>query len=241
MAKGAPSFHRMAEPERLDDANRERAPLIGLELVIGLVFAVLAGALFGWLGEEVLEGGTQALDDRLRALVNQHATPTLTEIMRLASTWGAPARLGVVGAVAAGGFLLRGWRRGALLVVITLLGAGLIDLGLKLLFGRERPVAFFEDYPSPTSYSFPSGHTLYATAFFGGLAVLLWPRLRSPLARVVVCLAAFALILLIGFSRIYLGVHYPSDVLGGLAAGTVWVGAVALGDRIASYWRRRPR
>ena len=76
MAKGAPSFHRMAEPERLDDANRERAPVIGLELVIGLVVAVLAGALFGWLGEEVLEGGTQALDDRLRALVNQHATPT---------------------------------------------------------------------------------------------------------------------------------------------------------------------
>ena len=100
--------------------------------------------------------------------------------MRLASIWGAPARLSVVGAVAAVGFLLRGRRRGALLVVITLLGAGLIDSSLKLFFGRVRPVAFFADYPSPTSYSFPSGHTLFATAFFGGLAVLLWPRLRQP-------------------------------------------------------------
>ena len=53
-------------PEPLEDTNAERAPLIGIELVIGLVVAVLAGALFGWLGEEVLEGGTQALDDRLR-------------------------------------------------------------------------------------------------------------------------------------------------------------------------------
>jgi len=231
----------MGLPEPLEETNAERAPLIGIELILGLIVAVLAGAFFGWLGEEVLEGDTQALDDRLRLLVNQYATPTLTEIMRLASIWGSPSRLSIVGAIAAGGFVSRGWRRGALLVMITLIGAGLIDGGLKLFFGRPRPVPFFEDYPSPTSFSFPSGHTLFATAFFGGLAVLLWPRLRSPAVRVLVCLAAFALILLIGVSRIYLGVHYPSDVLGGFAAGTVWVGAVAVGDRIASHWRRRSR
>ena len=241
MAKGATCLHCMGLPEPLEETNTEPAPLIGIELILGLIVAVLAGAFFGWLGEEVLEGDTQALDDRLRLLVNQYATPTLTEIMRLASIWGSPSRLSIVGAVAAGGFVSRGWRRGALLVMITLLGAGLIDGGLKLFFGRARPLPFFEDYPSPTSFSFPSGHTLFATAFFGGLAVLLWPRLRSPVVRVLVCLAAFALILLIGFSRIYLGVHYPSDVLGGFAAGTVWVGAVAVGDRIASHWRRRPR
>jgi undecaprenyl-diphosphatase len=231
----------MTRPDSLEDAAGESAPLLGLELGIGLIVAILAGAFFGWLGEEVLEGDTQGLDDRLRLLVNRHATPVLTEIMRLASIWGAPARLGVVGAVAAGGFLLRGWRRGALLVVLTLLGAGLIDFGLKLFFGRARPEAFFEDYPSPISFSFPSGHTLFATAFFGGLAVLLWRRLRGPWARVLVCLAALGLIVLIGFSRIYLGVHYPSDVFGGFAAGTVWVGAVALGDRLATHWSRRPR
>jgi undecaprenyl-diphosphatase len=224
----------------MDDGNPRAARLLGIELVAGLAVAILAGALFGWLGEEVLEGGTQAVDDGLRALVSRHATPAMTELMRLASVWGAPARLSVVGAAAVAGFLLRRRRRVAVLVAIALVGAGLIDSSLKLLYARTRPAAFFSDYPSPTSYSFPSGHTLFATTFFGGLAVLLWPRLRHPTARVLVWLACSALILLIGFSRVYLGVHYPSDVLGGLAAGTVWVGAIAVGDRIASHWGPRP-
>jgi membrane-associated phospholipid phosphatase len=231
----------MAGPEPIDDRETGSARLLGAELVAGLVVAVLAGGLFGWLGEEVLEGDTQALDDRLRTLVNHHATPTLTEIMRLASIWGAPGRLSIVGTLVALVVMARGRSRPAVLIGITMLGAGLIDLSLKLLYGRGRPTGFFADYPTPSSYSFPSGHMLFATTFFGGLAVLLWPRLRHPAARVLVCLAALALVLLIGFSRIYLGVHYPSDVLGGFAAGAVWVGAIAVGDRLASHWRRRRR
>ncbi|MEZ0335741.1 MAG: hypothetical protein ACAI18_17245, partial [Gemmatimonadales bacterium] len=60
----------MGLPEPLEETNTEPAPLIGIELILGLIVAVLAGAFFGWLGEEVLEGDTQALDDRLRLLVN---------------------------------------------------------------------------------------------------------------------------------------------------------------------------
>jgi undecaprenyl-diphosphatase len=216
------------------------APLIGLELGIGLLLALLAGMLFAWLGREVMAGDTQAADERLRALVNGAATPGLTDLMVFASVWGAPRHLAIVAVAAGAAFLVRGWRRGAVLIAVTLIGAGLLDGGLKLLFARARPVAFFEHYPSPSSFSFPSGHALFATAFFGGLAALLWGRLARPAQRLVVCLGAAALILLIGVSRIYLGVHYPSDVLGGLAAGAVWVGAVALGDRLAVR-RRRPR
>jgi membrane-associated phospholipid phosphatase len=231
----------MSGADPIPDPNTAPAPLIGLELGLGLLLALMAGAFFGWLGDEVLEGDTQILDDQFRQLVNRRATPTLTEIMLFASIWGAPRRLGIVAAVVTVIFLTRGWQRGALLVVITLLGAALLDGGLKLLFSRERPVAFFEDYPSPSSFSFPSGHSLFATAFFGGLAVLLWARVRRAGFRLAVWLAAIGCILLIGFSRIYLGVHYPTDVAGGFAAGTVWVGAVALGDRLAAHRRRRRR
>lgn len=216
-----------------------KARLIGLELGVGLVLALLAGILFAWLGEEVADGETQAVDEWLRGRVNQRATPGLTELMVFASVWGAPRRLAILAAVAIVGFLVRRWRRGAVLVAVTLLGAAALDGGLKLLWGRNRPVAFFEHYPAPESFSFPSGHALFATAFFGGLAALLYHRLGRTWLRLAVAAAAVAVILLIGFSRIYLGVHYPSDVLGGFAAGIVWVGAVALGDRIASHRRRR--
>jgi membrane-associated phospholipid phosphatase len=224
-------------PRRRDDPSP--TPLIGLELGVGILLALLAGLLFAWLGDEVLEGETQVLDDQLRRLVNGMASPGLTEVMIAASVWGAPRRLAVLGVIAVIAFFLRRWRRGAVLVAVTLIGAGAIDGGLKLLYGRTRPIAFFELYPSPASYSFPSGHALFATAFFGGLAVLLWGRLARPGLRLAVALLAVSLIILIGFSRIYLGVHYPTDVVGGFAAGIVWVAAVALGDRIAVHRLRR--
>ena len=220
------------------ETDQEKARLIGIGLGVGLLLAILAGILFAWLGEEVAEGDTQALDDSLRSLINQRATPGITSLMVFASVWGAPRRLAILAVVAVIAFLSRRWTRGAILVVVTLLGAGLLDGGLKLLWGRQRPVAFFAHYPSPESFSFPSGHALFATAFFGGLAALLYRRLGRTWLRVAVAVAAVVLILLIGFSRIYLGVHYPSDVLGGFAAGIVWVGAVALGDRVASRRRR---
>ena len=218
--------------------GRAQARLIGLELGVGLVLAILAGILFAWLGEEVAEGETQALDESLRTLINQRATPGLTSLMVFATVWGAPRRLAILAVLAVVAFLARRWTRGAVLVVVTLLGASLLDGGLKLLWGRQRPAAFFEHYPSPESFSFPSGHALFATAFFGGLAALLYRRLPRTWLRVAVATAAVLVTLLIGFSRIYLGVHYPSDVLGGFAAGIVWVGAVALGDRIAAHRRR---
>jgi undecaprenyl-diphosphatase len=238
MATASRAYCGMPTTSRRTD-EESSAPLIGLELGLGLVLALLAGMFFAWLGEEVLEGDTQAADEQLRGLVNGIASPRLTDLMVFASVWGAPRRLAVLAAVAIVVFLVRQWRRGAVLVGITLIGAGLLDGGLKLLFGRTRPVAFFDIYPSPESYSFPSGHALFATAFFGGLAALLWGRLAHPALRVGAAVLALALIVLIGFSRIYLGVHYPTDVVGGFAAGTVWVAAVALGDRIASHRRRR--
>jgi membrane-associated phospholipid phosphatase len=224
-------------PRGADDQARTR--LMGLELAVGLVLALAAGLLFAWLSDEVAEGETQAADDLLRGMVNQRATPTVTDVMIFASVWGAPRRLAVLAVVAVAVFLARRWYRGALLVAVTLLGAGLLDGGLKLLFGRQRPTPFFEYYPAPETFSFPSGHALFATTFFGGLAALLWKRLRHPALRFAVAIGAVVLILLIGFSRIYLGVHYPSDVLGGFTVGIVWVTAVALGDRIAAHRRGR--
>lgn len=123
-------------------------------------------------------------------------------------------------------------------MVITIAGAGLLDGLLKLSFARVRPAAFF-DYPLPGSPSFPSGHAVFATSFFGGSAALLSARLRHRALRVVVWVVAVSLTALVGLSRVYLGVHYPSDVIAGYAIGTIWVTAIVFGDRVARYRRRR--
>jgi undecaprenyl-diphosphatase len=156
-----------------------------------------------------------------------------------ASVVGAPRVLALFGVGAAVVFVARRWWRAAVLVLITMWGAMVLDLALKQLYGRARPAPFFDFYPAPGSYSFPSGHALFAVCFFGGLAVLLTHRLERRSLQTAVWVLALCIILLIGASRVYLGVHYPTDVLGGFAVGVVWVAAVALGDRLAEHRRRR--
>jgi undecaprenyl-diphosphatase len=207
-------------------------------IVVGLLAAGLALWLFFWLGHEILTDATPVLDDRLRSALHSRASPGLTRVMIAASRYGGPGWLAPLGVVAAIGFLARGWRRGALLVGVTMAGAGLLDSLLKLAFSRARPTAFF-DYPLPLSHSFPSGHAFFAASFFGGLALLVTGRVHSRVVRWVVWLIAASLIVLVGVSRVYLGVHYPSDVLAGYAAATIWVAAVALGDRLVSHRRKQ--
>lgn len=219
-------------------STAESQRLLSAALAVGLVSAALALVLFAWLGREILTGITPALDDRIRAALHALASPGLTRLMIAASRFGGPAWLAPIGTALALAFLIRGWHRGALLVVVTMAGAGLLDALLKQTFSRVRPAAFF-DYPLPVSHSFPSGHAFFAASFFGGLAALVSGRVRSKSLRAAIWAAAIGLILLIGLSRVYLGVHYPSDVLAGYAAAIVWVAAVAFGDRLASHRRRR--
>jgi len=223
-------------PESLP-ASPESRRLLTLELLIGLLAAAAALVLLSWLGEEVLEGEAFAFDKWIRALVHDIASPGLTSLMRSASFYGGPSVLVPAGLVVAVAFMIKGWRRGALLVVVALAGAGLLNVLLKLFFARVRPEAFF-DYPLPGSPSFPSGHALYAASVFGGLAVLLTARISSFPLQVGVWIVTVSLILLVGSSRIYLGVHYPSDVLAGYAIATIWVTTVALGDRLVRHRRR---
>ena len=224
-------------PEPLPAAP-EAQRLMSAALLIGLLAAAVALMLFTWLGREILEGEILAFDDLIRGMVHDVASPRLTALMRAASLFGGPSVLIPLSLLMALAFLVRGWQRGSLLVIATLAGAGLLNGLLKFSFARVRPAAFF-DYPLPGSPSFPSGHALYAASIFGGLAALLSPRLKHHALRVAVWVVAISLILLVGLSRVYLGVHYPSDVLAGYSIGVIWVTAVAFGDRLAQHWRRR--
>ena len=167
---------------------------------------------------------TPAFDHSIRMAVHAHATPALTAAMRAVSMIGEPTVLIVAGFAAALWLLRTGRERTALRFAAILAGAEILDQLLKLAFHRPRPAVFF-GLAEPMGYSFPSGHSLVSFAFFGALALFAAPR------RWWYFLAAAVPIAAIGFSRVYLGMHYPSDVLGGWATAAVWLFVVRLAIR----------
>jgi undecaprenyl-diphosphatase len=191
-------------------------------LLSGLAVALLALAFFAWLAEEVIEGDTRAFDAGARAFAHSIASPQLTYVMQGLSFLGQGFSLAALAALAAILFVRTGRRRAAWLLIITMLGAGALDQMLKLLFHRPRPDPFFNT-PRPSTYSFPSGHALASCCFFGVMAAMLAARAPRRAARIALWATAALLAAAIGFSRIYLGVHYPSDVVAGYAAAVVWV------------------
>jgi undecaprenyl-diphosphatase len=212
-------------------------PALGLLMCAGLAAAALALYAFAGLAEEVHEADTHHFDQTVFALSNLIASPSLTAFMHGVTRLGSNEFLIGAGACALIAFALAGWRRAAAAFLVTMAGAALLNVFLKLVFQRERPAPFF-DTPLPESYSFPSGHALLSFCFYGVLAAVLAARLKGVRARAVVWAAAALLVALIGLSRVYLGVHYPSDVLAGYAAALVWVMAVALADRVLQTRRR---
>jgi membrane-associated phospholipid phosphatase len=200
-------------------------------LLLG-AFLIAAAALFifGWLAEEMLEGDTQRFDSFVRTAIHQHATPGLTRLMLGFSFLGSVATVSVLCLVLLSAFLCFRRVRLAALLGITMIGMAALDFSLKLAFHRPRPVAFFGS--SPSSYSFPSGHAFGALCFYGVLAAISAARARGKAAKSCIWTGAVLLIGMIGLSRIYLGVHYPSDVIAGYCAGAVWVGAVGFLDQL---------
>jgi undecaprenyl-diphosphatase len=209
--------------------DRPKKVKSGFLLLGALLIAATSLFVFGWLAEEVLEGDTQQFDAFVRAAVHQLATPGLTRLMQVFSFLGSVAAVTTMSLVVVCVSLYFRHARTAALMAITMLGVAALDVALKHAFHRPRPVAFFG--ATPSSYSFPSGHALGSLCFYGILAAILAARARGRGAKFCVCMAAVVLVGMIGFSRIYLGVHYPSDVIAGYCAAIVWVGAVGFLDR----------
>lgn len=208
-------------------------------LLLGLAAAAAALGLFTWLADFVEDGAAIPFDAFIRDWVHGHSTPALTTVMRAISFLGETGCL-IALSVVAFLVLLRvaHWLRAALLFLITMTGGFVLDAELKLLFHRVRPETFFNT-PLPLSYSFPSGHALFSVCFWGVLAALAASRVRRPAARWAIWAGAGIIAGLIGYSRIYLGVHYPSDVIAGYAAAIVWVAAVGYTEHLLR--RRRSR
>ena len=185
-----------------------RAAMIG-------VSGVLAFALIAWL---TISGAAVGFDAAVRDAVHSWASPLLTSLMVGLSDTGTDFFMGALGFVSVWRLLHLERRRDAVVFVVTVLAAEALMVILKLAFHRARPVPFFAERPD--SFSFPSGHALKSAVFYILLASL---ASRHWAVRA----AAVLLALLVGISRIYLGVHYPTDVLCGYAVAVVCLAAAA--------------
>lgn len=213
-----------------------RRPAIGLGLFLlgGLIFAILAfsvrtnGPLLAW---------DMPIDQALHAYAT-HDSRLGLEAMRFSGTLGRETALVVTVLLGLYWLWKRLWHEMSMLV-IGVLGGNLWFELLSNLFGRHRPVWVdpLDPLPGP---GFPSGHSMTAMLLYGLILLLLLPRLPSRAWRILTALGAALIVLLVGFSRLYMGAHYPTDVLGGYSFGLAW-GALVYTSLELYHQRRSAR
>ncbi len=191
----------------------------------GLLVSSATLLLFGLLAKEVFEGELSTFDEAIRQAFQGIATPGLTQVMIFFTYLGSGYGILLFFLFALVLLCFFEKIRAAAFLTIIMSGKVVLEAVLKLSFQRPRPEAFFGFKP-PTSFSFPSGHAFSSPCLFGALALIATSESRSRSSNIIIWVAAVLLILTIGSSRIYLGVHYPSDILAGYLAGMVWLSAI---------------
>lgn len=207
---------------------------IALEILFGIAACLICTLLFIWFSREIVEKDTMALDHSISILVYSWRTPLFTQLMLLASAFGNQLMLIMAGLVAVV-FSIKKHKKEAVLFCIALMMGGILDLSLKMMIQRPRPniaPLIFEN-----SYSFPSGHSMNAFIFYALMAYFSYHFFHDRRFSIVTTVTASLMILLVGFSRIYLGVHYFTDVLAGYIAGFGWFMSILLVEHSLIFYK----
>lgn len=183
-------------------------------LLFAVVFAIIATAI----GRDMIDGFDRAI---INAVQGWEA-PRLTTSMQVFTALG-DTKVIMLFIVAVTAFLLLGVRARsqAYFFFFAMIGTGVLNQTLKFIFKRARPE--FHRLAEAAGYSFPSGHTMMSFSLYTLFTYLLWRHLRSTAGRVILVVFAVFMFGMIAVSRIYLGVHYPSDILGGMVASAFWL------------------
>ena len=189
-------------------------------LVLLAAFSILA---FLGMASEVLEHESIYGDAEILRFAHAHST-RLLDAFALVVTQGGSGNVLVPVDLAVFGYLLSQKRRtGALFWTASVTGASVLNLLAKQFFERSRPGLWLSIAPEPT-FSFPSGHAMNSLAAAGAILVLTWDSTE----RVKIAVGLSCFVLLVGISRVYLGVHFPSDVIAGWASSALWITLVAI-------------
>jgi undecaprenyl-diphosphatase len=197
--------------------------VVGIFLLIGAAVAVAGTLAFAELGEHIRKGSTQQFDVAVLQWIGARHTPFLTSLMTEITPLGTGAVVLVVIGVTTAFLWHTEHKHSARLLLASTAGSILLNNVLKLWFDRPRPTVFAWETHAMSS-SFPSGHAMSATVVYGTVAYLLARLQKHRWARALTLTLAIVMIALICSTRLYLGVHYPSDVLGGIVVGLAWAG-----------------
>lgn len=202
-----------------------------LPLAIGRSGGVALGILAFWFfkkqADHVVEGHADRYDEAIMDAVHRIDNTGTHRVMEAITQLGSHAAIGAAAGLTAIMMLRRGRKHDAWTVVVSTGGAMAINTILKNIFRRQRPKELARRIKLPKSHSFPSGHSLLCAATYPIVAHHLVERQSLPVQAMAHTLAGL-IIVSVGFSRVYFGVHFPSDVLGGFAAGFGWLGLTSL-------------
>jgi undecaprenyl-diphosphatase len=196
-------------------------------LIIGIVICLLLWGFFA-LASEVMEGDTRALDTRILLALRKADDPTrpigplwIQNSLLDLTAIGGPTVLGLVVCAVAGFLALQTRFRTALVILLTAASGELANIVLKHIFLRERPDVV-PHLRNVTSTSFPSGHAMESAIIYLTLGAMLMRIAERRVTKIYCIGMAVFITLLVGISRVYLGVHYPTDVIAGWMFGFFW-------------------
>lgn len=228
------SFLRL---QRFVEARLSPGGETGLHLTVGVLLMAAAAWIFGDIAEDVVTGDRiTLLDARLAHWLHLHATASMTRFMLVVTHWHGMLGSGIMALMLAAYFHMRKQHYWLLALIAVVPGGMLLNVLLKYVFQRARP-SFDDPLLTLATYSFPSGHTANAALLYGLLACWLVVRFRGAGARAAIIGGAVLMVVLVGLSRMYLGVHYLTDVLAAAAEGVTWL-AVCI-TAVSTLRRRR--
>jgi undecaprenyl-diphosphatase len=187
--------------------------------------ALLAFLLFGFIAvafDMLYEGPLTMLEQEIALAIDYRTFPELAPVMLMVTYFGSTAFASVSAGIVAAALLFRRAYRAAFMLIAAVYGGMLLNATLKQIFQRARPVVENPLLVIET-FSFPSGHAAVATVLYGAMAVLAARRLRERRSRAVAIAFAALLVVVIGTSRVYLGVHHLTDVVAGVIEAVFWL------------------
>jgi undecaprenyl-diphosphatase len=203
--------------------------LLSIEVLIIILLFIAALIAFAFITYNIFGLDKVDFDQHVFAHLRPFVTDTNTQVMYFITFFATHKFLLPANLLLAFYFIFKRHRWYSIKIPVVALSSYLVMALLKLYFSRPRP----DDpvYQAAAGFSFPSGHAMSAMTFYGLLIYLTWRNIENIAARLLLCFVLICIIFLIGFSRVYLRVHYASDVLAGFSLGLVWL--------VASLWIMR--